>query len=195
MISNMPAQQKGFTLIETLLAVMLLTSAIAGPLTIAAQGLTSSLVAKDQITAFYLAQDAMEHVRFVRDSSCLAAGPQIVAGGCPSNVWLANLGPCISTDGSAECTVDSVQNTVCAYGQCGTVLNYNKDNNFFTYAAANGISVVPTPQQYIRKVRIVHDASGATPDEAVVTVTVSWSNVAGVTHPPITVRENIFRWQ
>ena len=50
---------RGFTLIETLIAVLILTTAIAGPLTIASKGLTATLVAKDQISAFYLAQDAV----------------------------------------------------------------------------------------------------------------------------------------
>jgi len=55
--------QKGFTIIETLVAVTLLMIAIAGPLLIASKGLTSALYAKDQMTASYLAQEAMETIK------------------------------------------------------------------------------------------------------------------------------------
>lgn len=184
-------KNRGFTLIETLLAVLLLTTAIAGPLTIASKGLSSAVIAKDQITAFYLAQDAIEHVRFVRDSACLATAPN--ATGCPVAAWLSTLADCTSDDGSKKCTIDSVQNsvTLCPAGVC-PVLKYDTANTFFTYAP-EGPNTTETPQQFIRSVSITNTA--ATPDEAVVTVTVSWQNIAGITHPPIVVRENIFRWQ
>ena len=54
---------KGFTIIETLVAVTLLMISIAGPLLIAGKGLTSALYAKDQMTASYLAQETMEIVK------------------------------------------------------------------------------------------------------------------------------------
>ena len=43
---------KGFTIIETLIAILILTTAIAGLLTIAAKGLTTAIEARDQLTAF-----------------------------------------------------------------------------------------------------------------------------------------------
>lgn len=180
---------RGFTLIETMLAVLLLTTAIAGPLTIASRGLMAAVVAKDQITAFYLAQDAMEYVRFVRDSACLTAGPQTVAGGCPQGSWLTRLAPCVSADGTASCTVDSIQDTITAYS-AGSELKYDTANKFFSYTTG-----AQTPQRYNRRVYIQHNPSGTTPDEALVTVTVTWSDIAGVTHAPITIRESLFRWQ
>jgi len=185
----------GFTLIETLLAVLLLTSAIAGPLTIASKGFTATMVAKDQFTAFYLAQDAMEQVRFLRDSACLAAagGP----GGCPASAWLpaSTLGLCSSPDGASKaCYIDSVQSTVtsCTGGVCSAPLNYDPAKHFFSYTTG-----VPSAQRFIRTVTIKNDPGGvSTPvDEATVTVTVSWSDRVGVTRVPVTVRENIFRWQ
>lgn len=189
-------QQQGFTLIETLLAVLLLTTAIAGPLTIASRALNAAVVAKDQITAFYLAQDGMEYVRFLRDSACLTAGSQIDAGGCPvsdSNSWLSSLSACISTDGSTSCYLDSFANhpstpTTCS-GTC-PVMQYVAANKMFNY---NGTSN-PSIQQFVRTVSIKYDPA-TNADEAVVTVRVTWTNLAGVTHAPITIRENLMRWQ
>lgn len=190
------AGRQGFTLIETLIAVMLLAIAITGPLTIASKGLTATLVAKDQFIGFYLAQDAIEYVRYVRDSNCLALGGG--AGGCSTSVWLTGLGSwggsswsgtCFAASG---CYVDSLNDptasppgvTACS-GTC-PVMNYDSTLKKFTYTSGS-----PTLQRFIRTVTITN----TTPDEAVVTVTVSWTDVAGVTRVPITVRENIFRWQ
>jgi type II secretory pathway pseudopilin PulG len=60
-----------FTLIETLVAISILTIAITGPLAIIAQALRSSYFARDQITAYYLAQEAIEYIRNQRDMNGL----------------------------------------------------------------------------------------------------------------------------
>src|SRR6185437_13507555 len=105
---------KGFTLIETLVAVLLLSIAIVGPMTIAQKGLQTALISKDQATAFNLAQDAIEFVRFARDTNCLVAGP----GGCPAGNWLHGNGGagtialdnCVSTTGTSACYISSYNN-------------------------------------------------------------------------------------
>ena len=74
-------KMKGFTLIETLVAILLLSSAIAGPMTIAARGLYASTIVRNEVTAYYLAQDAMEYIRYARDSNSLTGSD-----------WLSNLG-------------------------------------------------------------------------------------------------------
>ncbi len=53
--------KKGFTIIETLVAITILMIAVAGPLTIAQKGLTASVYARDQVTASFLAQELMEY--------------------------------------------------------------------------------------------------------------------------------------
>ncbi len=185
-LKNITPRARGFTLIETLLAVLLLTTAIAGPLTIASRALNSALLVKDQISAFYLAQDAMEYIRFIRDSACLEAGSG-AEGGCPAGVWMASLSSCI---GAVGCAVDSVQNAVysAAAAPYNGPLMYDTANHWFTYSS---LTAVEAPPRFIRRVTIT--PSGA--DEAVVTVTVSWTNIAGITHPAVTIRENLMRWQ
>jgi len=56
-------KNKGFTLIETLVAVSILMISIAGPLTIAQRSLKASIYAKDQVTASFLAQDMIEQIK------------------------------------------------------------------------------------------------------------------------------------
>ena len=71
--------KKGFTIIETLVAITILMISIAGPLTIAQKGFNAGIYAKDQVTASYLAQDAMEYIKNVRDNNVFAS---------PSQDWL-----------------------------------------------------------------------------------------------------------
>ncbi len=171
---------KGFTLIETLVAILLLTVAIAGPLTLASKGLTATLVAKEQFTGFYLAQDAIEFVRYVRDSNSLGAGNWLTGAGAGSGI---DLTPCLSANG---CYIDSIQSTITPCGGVCPVINYNPANHFFSYTSG-----APSAQKFIRTVKITN----TTADEAVITVTISWNDRAGTTRVPVTVRENIFKWQ
>lgn len=192
MINKFKTFAAGFTLIETLLAVLLLTTAIAGPLTIASKGLTSSLVAKDQITAFYLAQDAMEYIRFKRDSNCLAAAA--APGACPSGTWLSGLvgsGLC-SADGATTCYLDSMENNPATPTGCsGTcpVMYFDGRFGYYNYDSTNGTQ---TPQRFIRTVRITTPYGGNN-DEAKVEISVSW--ITGGVPRVIVVRENIENWQ
>jgi len=66
-------QSSGFTLVETMIAVTILTFAVAGPLFTASRALVAAEIARDQLTASYLAQEGVEYVRAMRDTEYLAA--------------------------------------------------------------------------------------------------------------------------
>ena len=85
---------KGFTLIETLVAIAVLMIAIAGPLTVANKALMAALYARDQSIASYLALETMEIVRDIKNNN-------------PSSGFLNNLG------GGTSCLLD---NGKCDYG-------------------------------------------------------------------------------
>ncbi len=57
----------GLTMVESLVAISILTIAVIGPLSIIAQALQTSYYTRDQMTAHYLAQEAIEYVRNMRD--------------------------------------------------------------------------------------------------------------------------------
>lgn len=59
--------EKGFTLLETLVAVFILTLALTGPVYIATLALRSSVTARDGISARYLAEEVVEVIRNHRD--------------------------------------------------------------------------------------------------------------------------------
>ncbi len=64
---------KGFTLVETLVAITILLLTIVGPLTVAQKGIQQARFASEQTTATFLAQEAIEAAREMRDESALDA--------------------------------------------------------------------------------------------------------------------------
>jgi prepilin-type N-terminal cleavage/methylation domain-containing protein len=112
-LTTLPTYQlttsKGFTLIETLVAITILLLSITGPLQIAANALLSTYYTRDQITAYYLATEAIEYVKNVRDTTFLE---DVFNGGTtPNAYWLHNLEECINgadaTDlGFTGCYID-----------------------------------------------------------------------------------------
>ncbi len=162
---------RGFTLIETFVAITILVTAIAGPLTLASKGLTSALVARDQLTASFLAQEGIEYVRQKRDTNHLQGNAS----------WLAGLSNCIDQD----CTIDVVTDTaptVCTDG-CAP-LRYDETTGFYGYDPLDEVTV------YTRTVRIRPLESGF---EAEVTSTVSWQS--SVFTRRVTLTEIITNWQ
>jgi len=203
MINNM---NRGFTLVETLGAILLLSIALAGPMVIAEKGLQAALISKDQDAAFYLAQDAVEYIRFARDTNCLAyaaANPSAPAcAGTSAGQWrvgngnaaqTVNLGPCVGTASApAACTVDELDGTApttCAGGVC-PVINYDSGKNIYTYLTG-------TASIFTRTITVTSPVcnSGNTVcnnDEAALTVTVNWKDPQPHS---VTVKEELLDWQ
>jgi len=104
---------RGFSLVETLVAVSVLMLAVVGPLSIASRGLISAQFSRDQITAFHLAREATELVRNRRDTNMLPATAT------PAD-WLNGLDSCISN----TCKVDptNVLFSPCVSGSCPPLL-------------------------------------------------------------------------
>ena len=67
------ATSKGFTLVETLVAIAILLLVVIGPITVAQKGIKSAFYANEQVTAVFLAQEAIEAIRGLRDTNALRA--------------------------------------------------------------------------------------------------------------------------
>jgi type II secretory pathway pseudopilin PulG len=124
--------KKAFTIIETLVAITILMIAISGPLTSAFRALTASVAARDQMTANFLAQEAIEYVRNVKDNNidtAVAEGPLDGLSGCmpsakcPVSTYAAGLSPVCASFQSAECRLYQKNDgtfTTTATGNTGT---------------------------------------------------------------------------
>ena len=61
-------KQRGFTLIETLIAISILMMAIAGPLTVSNKAYNVAINAKKQAIATSLAQETVEYINYIKDN-------------------------------------------------------------------------------------------------------------------------------
>jgi type II secretory pathway pseudopilin PulG len=117
-----PIKQKkftlGFTVVETLVAISILSLSVVATFTAVQSGIQSSILVKDQITAFYLAGEAVEYVKGIRDDNTLLT----LSG--TATPWLTGI-PVECSTGRA-CIIDSFsfpkQVTACS-GSWGTCEN------------------------------------------------------------------------
>lgn len=177
--------RKAFTLIETLVAVSLLAIAIVAPMSLTTQALGTAYYARDQVTAFFLAQEAIEAVRSVRDKNILST-----ALGTPTDLMTG-----IPTSGNPF-TVDTVNltNGAPTLTTCsGTCPRLQTNGNLYGYQSGWSNT------NFIREVRACYlqtdgscSASPAT-DELRVSVTVIWQTAA-FQQRSFTLRENLYRW-
>ena len=63
----------GFTLIEAMVAITIVTLAVTGPLFTASRAIVAAQMARQKLTASYLAQEGIEYARAMRDNEYLAA--------------------------------------------------------------------------------------------------------------------------
>ena len=63
----------GFTLVETLVAIAIVSIAVGGAMFGAARAIVAAQIARDQLTASYLAEEGIEYVRWMRDDAYLDA--------------------------------------------------------------------------------------------------------------------------
>lgn len=169
----------GFTLIETLVAITLLTVAIVAPMALTTQSLATAYYARDQITAFYLAQEAIEAVRSIRDGQVLQIAQS--TGGASVNLFgsipLNNQAFTIDARQSDPASAIVLCDTTCPPLQTdGTLYGYNA-----SWADSN----------FTRTVKASFVGSGQ--DEIRITVVVAWQTGA-FKERSFSISENLYRW-
>lgn len=176
MAYNKHMTQKGFTIIESLVAIAVLTLGIMGTMSAAQSGLSSFNFSKNQIVAFYLAQEGFEQIRNIRDENRLNGVD-----------WLTGIAanssdPCYF---DYPCTVSPVQSNALLRCASGPGCSYVKQDQAYGFYG-HGSDWVATP--FRRQINL----SPISATEIAVTVTVTWSK-GGVTRE-FKARENILNW-
>ena len=148
----------GFTLVESMVAVTILTLAVAGPLFTAGRAIVAAQTARDQLTASYLAQEGVEYVRALRDDEYLASYPDASAA------WDDFYGSVDECHASETCKLGPIQGNDTRLRHCSG--NGNGCTGTFSLLT-NGTS-------YTRTIQII-DASPSGLTDVRVVATVSWS--------------------
>lgn len=151
---------RGFSLVETLVAITILLIAILAPMRISSQSIKTAEFARQQLVAVFLAQEGIESVIHLRDADSLDAD------GITWD-WYATL----DTAGcaGAGCSYDPVGDN---FVDCATIANCllyfdeNATNDAYYTHTAGALPASP----YTRVVTVTEVATG----EAHIVSTVSW---------------------
>lgn len=115
----------GFTIVETLVAVAILMIAITGPLVSSTRALYTTLLARDQMTAVFLAQEGLEVVKNIRDRNILLGGADNWLG--DGALSAGDIGNCFPV-----CSVDALTGTLANTTLAGGQLYVNGNGEFTT---------------------------------------------------------------
>ena len=174
---NQLPTDSGMTLIETMVAIVILTVAIVAPMSLTIQSLSASYYARDQVAAFNLAQEAIESVRAIRDGNILRIAFNDPDASCSPTTLLCGIP--IGT----PFVIDTRNNAItpCS-GECpflqtnGDLYGYELGWDDTLYRRTVNVSYVEGTQDEIR-----------------IEVAVTWD--AGATQlRTITIYENLHRW-
>ncbi len=187
---------RGFTLIETMVAVTILALAVAGPLLAASRAIVAAQTADAQITASYLAQEGIEYVRQVRDNAYLAAyaaNSSQLSATAWQNFLTGAMSSCLSSSNASQrCVVDPLESpnvAGCLAGSCpalhwnGSVYTQQATGTLTPYTRSIELRSVPTSAV---------DANGNHVELQVLS-TVSWS-LHGTPYS-IVVSDELTEWQ
>lgn len=163
-----------------MVAISILSLSITGPMVIAQKGIGSAIYARDQITAFYLAQEAVEYIRNVRDSNRIN---QVS--------WLSYLPTCLS---GGACQVDARYTdythpaaiTGCPAGVC-PAMSFDSVQRVYGYGSGGNWGKVP----FTRTIQVTESVADR---EAIVSVTVAWNTNLFAPLRTFTVKEYIFNF-
>jgi len=166
----------GFTLIEVVTAVFIITVGILGVFGLIQKIVGSASVSSSKLAAAYLAQEGVEIVRNIRDSNWLKQRDD------DSWPWDSGLSGC-----STGCEAD-YQSLLSAYVGQGRFLNI-ATGGFYSYAPGGN------PTIFKRKITIEYPAAicnGTSGCAMEVTVVVSWGE-KGIDHQ-FTVKDDLYKW-
>ncbi|MFZ2151799.1 MAG: type II secretion system protein [Minisyncoccia bacterium] len=176
-------QNKGFTLIEVLIAIFILITAVVVPLTIGSKAFAYSNFVRDQSAASYLAQEAIEFVRLARDNTSLGGGGwtdfKLLVGTCLAN----------PDDTNYEGCYFNAQEVSPSFAKCDL-----ECPSLYQQADGTYIYDVSSNKAFVRSVEILIEGEGTPLERARVDVTVFWTT-NGITERIFEVTDYLTPWQ
>lgn len=202
MLNNMKKidtkNNKGFTLLETLVAIFIMTIAFTALLSMMSTSMFSARYANNEITATYLAQEAIDYIRNDRDTTAFQGGNWVQ--------FLNHYGSTLSSTNcfSARdaCTIEvaepdptiAVIPCLSMLRKCSVPLLYEEDTatsgRFYTYASSS--TAVPTNFRRTVNMELGNIVNGI-PEELDITVTIDWFN--GSVARSQKLKASLLKWQ
>lgn len=174
-------KNSGFTIVETLVSLSIFAVSVIGLITVSARGISDSSMAKNRLTATYLAQEGLELMRNKRDTAIIADS---------ANGWVnfqSSTQDCAPLQGG--CDVDPINEAIykCNTGSC--IIQADSVTGYYGHGSTNGANSI------FKRVITLQEPTewGSNPDEYQMTVTVTWTQ--GVSTQSIKLVENIYNWQ
>jgi len=171
MINPKIKNNKGFTLVETMFAVFILTSTIVGLMTVVSNSLFAARYARDEITVNYLLQEVIDYIRNDRDTTVF------LKNGGTWAIFQAKYSSACSNEATGcyfdVLTSSAVNPTVCASGCPYFYYDPSADTTPF-YVTDNFTNMGSKVKTNFRRKIVVKP--NANIDEIDVTVTIDWLN-------------------
>jgi len=176
--NKLKINQRGFTVLESIIAIFVLSLSVSGAFSAVQQSFSQAIIAKDEVKAFYLAQEAIEIIINKRDSNQIDK----IRGG--ASTWLSGI-----TDASncpfgnicrADATTDSLVLCGNEWDSC-PVLNQDQTTYLYNYSTGNA-------SIFKREIQI----ESINANEIAVTVRIHWTK--GLTSKEFKVKTHLFNW-
>lgn len=175
LFSNLKNQQGGFTLVEALTAIFILTFVVVGLMTVVSDSLFATKYARDEITANYLLQEAIDYVRNDRDTNVFLSTSGIEQSWTNFYQRYANAG----CDGEYGCALDVNEEdgnlTACSSAGCSYLYLkevLSTDDKYF-YSTSNSLPTTSKVKTNFRRtLKVTSDVDG----QIQVVVKVTWKN-------------------
>lgn len=191
MINKKIKNNKGFTLIETMFAVIIMAFSIAVFMNVVANSLFSARYSKNEIVANYLAQEAVDYIRNDRDSSVF-----FNKSDTPDDAWnsFVNKYTSVCTEGCELGVLDTYAGVSPLLNAC-TSENCQKfyfdpepvDGSFYTYDQSDKEGKTKTT--FSRKIVVTKPSD----DEIRFKITVYWKN--GSNDRSRSLETSLTKWQ
>ncbi len=159
--------KKGFTLLETIVAVSVLVTAIIGPFNLASQTIQAQSIARNDLIAANFAQEGIELFRNYRSNNVLRADGD-------TTHWLDGTAACETAEGCAidpDQLVDAPDLPACGPTSESCRLYINEATGVYEHCLVGSCG---TRTQYFRSIHL--EQVNANPEEILVTVTVKWGD-------------------
>jgi len=213
---------RGFTIVETLFAVLILAFVVTGPMVFTSQSLKTATYARDQLVAFYMTQETIELIKNARDNKAIAS---LHNSACQANInnklgWLncntqiagdLRLENCLHDPSNpararrhcylgldktmvpiATTCSNPLSTTSCPFVIKPTTINSAGDPIARTLIYAHGSTDSTWKSSPYKRVVSIMPVSGNESREVEITVSIYWKS--GLTNRHFTVRQNITNW-